>query len=83
MKRIGPILLVGGMLLLAGCVERRLTITSEPSGALVTVNSKEVGRTPDWRCPLGLGSIWDFRRRSRGVVPDQRRNARLKALVSA
>ncbi len=44
MKRIGWILL--GVLLLAGCVERRLTITSEPTGALVTVNSKEVGRTP-------------------------------------
>jgi hypothetical protein len=46
MKRMGAILLAGGMILLAGCVERRLTITSEPTGALVTVNSKEVGRTP-------------------------------------
>lgn len=29
-----------------GCVERRLLITSEPSGALVYLNDQEVGRTP-------------------------------------
>ena len=29
-----------------GCVERTLTITSEPSGALVEVNGEEFGRTP-------------------------------------
>ena len=32
--------------LVAGCVERTLTITSEPPGALVYVSSVEVGRTP-------------------------------------
>lgn len=31
---------------LAGCVERRISITSEPPGALVWVNDVEVGRTP-------------------------------------
>ena len=31
---------------LAGCVERRIHITSEPSGAAVTLNDVEVGRTP-------------------------------------
>ena len=29
-----------------GCVERSVAITSEPSGALVTMNDQEVGRTP-------------------------------------
>lgn len=29
-----------------GCVERTITITSEPSGALVTLGDNEVGRTP-------------------------------------
>ena len=29
-----------------GCVERRLMISSEPSGALVYLNDQEVGRTP-------------------------------------
>ena len=33
-------------LLLLGCVERTMTITSEPSGALVYLNGEEVGRTP-------------------------------------
>jgi hypothetical protein len=32
--------------LLVGCVERRMHITSEPSGALVYLNDQEVGRTP-------------------------------------
>jgi hypothetical protein len=29
-----------------GCVERELTVTSEPEGALVFVSDREVGRTP-------------------------------------
>ena len=33
-------------LLAAGCVERTLTVTSEPSGALVELNGEEFGRTP-------------------------------------
>ncbi len=32
--------------LLSGCVERELTITSEPAGALVFVSDREMGRTP-------------------------------------
>lgn len=31
---------------LAGCVERRYTIRTEPPGALVVVNNEEIGRTP-------------------------------------
>ena len=31
---------------LSGCVKRTLTVTSEPSGALVWLNDREVGRTP-------------------------------------
>ena len=30
----------------AGCVQRTITITSEPQGALVRLNDQEVGRTP-------------------------------------
>lgn len=33
-------------LVLTGCVERKLIITSEPSGARVWVNDLDVGRTP-------------------------------------
>lgn len=32
--------------MLAGCVEQKLTLTSEPPGALVYLNHVEVGRTP-------------------------------------
>ena len=32
--------------LMTGCVERKLTITSEPTGALVYISSEEIGRTP-------------------------------------
>lgn len=39
---------VGTVLITAtgGCVQRRLSITSEPSGALITIGDHEVGRTP-------------------------------------
>ena len=38
---------------LAGCVERKLTINTEPKGALVTLNDEEIGESPttvnfDW-----------------------------------
>ncbi|MEM9166765.1 MAG: PEGA domain-containing protein [Planctomycetota bacterium] len=33
-------------LLLTGCLERTITITSEPPGALVHLNDVELGRTP-------------------------------------
>lgn len=34
------------LLLAGGCSSRRISITSEPSGATVTVNDVEIGRTP-------------------------------------
>jgi hypothetical protein len=37
--------LIGG-LLLAGCVERKLTINTEPQGAKVILNDEEVGNSP-------------------------------------
>lgn len=47
MIRSTPLLVSALILgLCAGCVERRLTITSEPSNALVYMNGKEIGRTP-------------------------------------
>ena len=39
-----PILLAS--LILSGCVERTISITSRPTGALVYLNDEEVGRTP-------------------------------------
>ncbi len=43
LSTIGVCVLAAG---LAGCIERSLTITSEPPGAVVTLSSVEVGRTP-------------------------------------
>ena len=44
MRRI--ILTLPLILLLCGCVERRLKLESEPPGALVFLNGEEIGRTP-------------------------------------
>ena len=33
-------------LLLAGCVERKLTINTKPQGALVTLNDEQIGVSP-------------------------------------
>ena len=38
--------LLAATFFISGCVERKLSITSFPSGALVTMNDQEVGRTP-------------------------------------
>lgn len=37
---------VGLVTLLSGCVERKMTIISEPSAATVYVNGKKIGKTP-------------------------------------
>ncbi|MBI1347678.1 PEGA domain-containing protein [bacterium] len=38
--------LAGSSLLLTGCVSRRMTIASDPPGALVLVEGREIGYTP-------------------------------------
>jgi hypothetical protein len=45
-RRVLPCLLAIGLGALAGCVERRYTIRSNPPGALVVVNGEETGPTP-------------------------------------
>jgi hypothetical protein len=39
------VVLIAG-LLIGGCVERQLTINTEPRGALVTLNDEEIGTSP-------------------------------------
>ncbi|MHC5113113.1 MAG: PEGA domain-containing protein [Planctomycetota bacterium] len=49
MPRRSALIVLVPMLLLAlapGCVQRTIRITSEPSGALVWLNDREIGRTP-------------------------------------
>ena len=43
----GPLVFILSVsLLLAGCVERNLTINTEPQGALVVLNDEEIGISP-------------------------------------
>jgi hypothetical protein len=51
-----------------GCVERRIEITSEPSGALVWVNDQQVGRTPTQASFLYHG-VYDVRLQLDGFEP--------------
>lgn len=53
---------------LGGCVERRIEITSEPSGALVYVNDQQVGRTPTEAAFLFHG-VYDVRVELEGYEP--------------
>jgi len=46
MRKVGGFIIVGLALSVSGCLEREMTITSKPSGALVCVSDVEVGRTP-------------------------------------
>lgn len=46
MTRQSIFFLAGALTISVGCVERKLTVTSEPDGALVFLNNQEVGRTP-------------------------------------
>jgi hypothetical protein len=39
-------LAIVGLILAAGCVERKLTIVTNPSDAVVWLNDEEIGRTP-------------------------------------
>lgn len=55
-------------LLLAGCVERTVKITSEPEGALVYLNDEEVGRTPV-TVPFTFYGTYDVRLEREGYKP--------------
>jgi len=46
-RTVGLFLALGtAALLLAGCVERKLTINTEPEGALVILNDEQIGESP-------------------------------------
>ncbi|UCC97222.1 MAG: PEGA domain-containing protein [Phycisphaerales bacterium] len=50
MAKVKLLFLIGTSLIvtavLCGCVERKLTINTEPQGALVTLNDEEIGESP-------------------------------------
>jgi hypothetical protein len=59
---------VGCLMALAGCVERTISISSEPSGALVYLNDEEVGRTPV-TVPFTYYGKYDVRLQKQGYSP--------------
>ncbi len=62
------ILLAGALALLPGCLERRVSITSDPPGALVWMNDQEVGRTP-LQTGFTFYGVYDVRVRKEGFEP--------------
>jgi hypothetical protein len=53
---------------LVGCVERTISIGSDPTGALVYLNDEEVGRTP-LTVPFTFYGIYDVRLEADGYEP--------------
>lgn len=51
---------VAAALSLTGCIERLITVTSQPAGALVYLNDEEVGRTPV-TVPFRFYGVYDVR----------------------
>jgi len=45
-KSLTLFILLAGLLPVAGCVDRKLTINTNPSGALVYLNDEEIGVSP-------------------------------------
>jgi hypothetical protein len=68
MKRTAPLLVTIACLLSVGCIQRTISITSEPSGALVYLNDEEVGRTPVV-VPFTFYGVYDVRMEADGYHP--------------
>jgi len=62
------LLIAAGAALLPACVQRRITITSTPPGALVHLNDQEVGRTP-LEVPFTFYGTYDVRLDADGRPP--------------
>lgn len=59
---------VATLLTSVGCVQRTISISSEPSGALVYLNDEEVGRTPV-TVPFTFYGTYDVRLEADGYHP--------------
>lgn len=67
-QRLSAFALTLGLLILSGCVDRTISITSTPSGALVYLNDEEVGRTP-LVTPFTFYGVYDVRLEKDGYEP--------------
>jgi hypothetical protein len=68
MSRIARLLIAAPLVLLTGCVERLITVTSEPPGAVVWLNDVEIGRTPV-QTEFTFYGTYDVRLRLEGYEP--------------
>ncbi len=68
MLRFARLLPLLSLLTLVGCVQRTISITSEPTGALVYLNDEEVGRTPV-TVPYRFYGVYDVRLELDGHQP--------------
>lgn len=68
MRNLMPLILMLGLFTLTGCVQRQITITSDPPGALVYLNDEEVGRTP-LTVPFTFYGTYDVRLEADGYEP--------------
>lgn len=68
MNRLSQLLLCVIALACIGCVERTISITSQPEGALVHLNDVEVGRTP-LEVPFTHYGEYDVRLHKDGYQP--------------
>lgn len=66
MRRVCCAVLVA--LPLGGCLERTITVTSEPPGAIVTLNDVQIGRTPV-TTEFRYFGVYDVRLRKDGYEP--------------
>ena len=66
--RVQVIGMLSALLVISGCVERTIRITSDPAGALVYLNDEEVGRTPVAVAFLFYGT-YDVRLEHEGYKP--------------
>ena len=57
MIRVSVLSMITVCLAFNGCVERKLTVHSEPEGALVYLNNQEIGRTPLTRDFTWYGNV--------------------------
>jgi hypothetical protein len=66
--RILVVLIPAVVAALGGCVERTISITSEPPGAVVWLNDVEIGRTPV-ETDFTFYGVYDVRLRLEGYEP--------------
>ena len=64
-RSVGIVALAAAAAASSGCVRREIEITSEPPGAVLTLNGREVGRTPT-RVQFTFDGTYDVRLRLQG-----------------